>query len=217
MQPLRFLLQQFLLPLSRGIDLCTEITGKFVGWLILATVLVSSINATVRKAFDIGSNAFLELQWYLFAAVFLMAAGYTLMRNEHVRIDVFTSRLSPQGRAWIDIIGLVFFLFPVCGLMTVLGWDQFVLAYVGNEMSSNAGGLIRWPAKLLIPVGFALLIVQGLSELIKRIAFLQGLIPDPTAKVATRTAEEELADAIRANAAAEGQAAPLQPTTSTPR
>jgi len=196
------------LRLSGLIDRFTETAGKLLTWLILLTVLVSSINATVRKAFNVGSNAFLELQWYLFSAVFLMAAGYTLLRNEHVRIDVFTSRMSPQGRMWVDIFGLLFFLMPVCGLMVVLGWDQFLLAWHGNEMSSNAGGLIRWPAKLLIPVGFAMLIVQALSELIKRIAFLRGLIPDPTAKIAKRTAEEELAEAIRASTAAAAHAPP---------
>ena len=164
-------------------------------------MLISSLNAIVRKGFDVGSNAFLEIQWYLFSAVFLLAAGYTLLRNEHVRIDVLTSRLSPRAQVWIDVIGLLTFLMPVSFLMMGLSWEQFTNAYVGGEMSSNAGGLVRWPAKLLIPLGFALLIVQGFSELIKRIAFLRGLIPDPLAKVAAKSAEEELAEAIRANAA----------------
>ena len=190
-----------LLAFSGWMDRTSERIGHTVYWLVLAAVLISSLNAIVRKGFDVGSNAFLEIQWYLFSAVFLLAAGYTLLRNEHVRIDVLTSRLSPRAQVWIDVIGLLTFLMPVSFLMMGLSWEQFTNAYVGGEMSSNAGGLVRWPAKLLIPLGFALLIVQGFSELIKRIAFLRGLIPDPLAKVAAKSAEEELAEAIRANAA----------------
>lgn len=190
----------FLLRLSRGIDKLTEWVGKSVYWLILLAVIISALNAIVRKTFNVGSNAFLEVQWYLFSAVFLLAAGYTLLRNEHVRIDVVSSRLSKNGQMWIDIIGLSFFLLPVCSLMVYLSWPQFVNAWDLQEMSSNAGGLIRWPAKLLIPLGFGLLIVQALSELIKRFAFLRGLIEDPTARKQQKTPEEELAEAIKANA-----------------
>ena len=189
-----------LLPLSRFIDALSERIGHLIYWLVLAAVVISALNAVVRKAFNVGSNSFLEIQWYLFAAIFLLCAGYTFLRNEHVRIDVLTSRLPPRGRAWVDVIGIVAFLLPMAIGLTLLGWPQFVLSYQGQEMSSNAGGLIRWPAKLLIPVGFALLAMQGVSELIKRLAFLQGLIEDPTKRKQQKTAEEELAEAIRAQA-----------------
>jgi TRAP-type mannitol/chloroaromatic compound transport system permease small subunit len=191
---------QFLLNMSGLIDRVTERAGKLLTWLVLAAVLISALNAIVRKVFSVGSNAFLEVQWYLFAAVFLMTAGYTLLRNEHVRIDVLSGRLSKRGQAWIDIIGLTAFLLPISLLMVYLSWPQFMNAYVSGEMSSNAGGLIRWPAKLLIPVGFSMLIIQAISELIKRFAFLQGLISDPTSKLQEKTPEEQLAEAIKAAA-----------------
>lgn len=191
---------QFLLNMSGLIDRVTERAGKLLTWLVLAAVLISALNAIVRKVFSVGSNAFLEVQWYLFAAVFLMTAGYTLLRNEHVRIDVLSGRLSKRGQAWIDIIGLTAFLLPISLLMVYLSWPQFMNAYVSGEMSSNAGGLIRWPAKLLIPVGFSMLIIQAVSELIKRFAFLQGLISDPTSKLQEKTPEEQLAEAIKAAA-----------------
>jgi len=142
-------------------------------------VLVSSGNAISRYLLNVSSNAFLELQWYLFAMVFLLCAGYTLLHNEHIRIDVVSSRFSARTRAKIDIFGTVFFLLPVTLYITWLSWPIFVNAWVSAEISSNAGGLIRWPARLMIPVGFFLLSLQGMSELIKRIAFLRGLIPDP--------------------------------------
>jgi len=167
------------MPLSRRIDQLTEWIGKSVQWLILATVLISAGNAIVRKAFNIGSNAFLEIQWYLFAAVFLLCAGYTLLRNEHVRIDVLTSRLSPRGQLWGDIIGIVAFLLPFSALMVALSWPQFTQAWSSNEMSSQAGGLIRWPVLAIIPLAFGLLCLQGLSELIKRFSMLAGVIPTP--------------------------------------
>jgi len=191
---------QFLLNMSGLIDRVTERAGKLLTWLVLAAVLISALNAIVRKVFSVGSNAFLEVQWYLFAAVFLMTAGYTLLRNEHVRIDVLSGRLSKKGQAWIDIIGLTAFLLPISLLMVYLSWPQFMNAYVSGEMSSNAGGLIRWPAKLLIPVGFSMLIIQAVSELIKRFAFLQGLISDPTSRLQEKTPEEQLAEAIKAAA-----------------
>lgn len=185
-----------LLGLSRLIDALSARIGKLLSWLVLAMVVISALNATVRKAFDYSSNAYLEIQWYLFAAVFLLGAGYTLLRNEHVRIDIILNRLSPRTRNWIDVIGIIFFLFPMCFIIAWLSWPLLEDAWVRNEVSSNAGGLIIWPARLLVPVGFALLILQGVSELIKRIAFLKGLIPDPMEKHAGKSAEEELADEI---------------------
>lgn len=185
-----------LLGLSRLIDALSARIGKLLSWLVLAMVVISAANATVRKAFDYSSNAYLEIQWYLFAAVFLLGAGYTLLRNEHVRIDIISNRLSPRTRNWIDVIGIVFFLFPMCGIIAWLSWPLLEDAWVRNEVSSNAGGLIIWPARLLVPVGFVLLIVQGISELIKRFAYLNGLIPDPMEKHAGKSSEEELAEEI---------------------
>jgi TRAP-type mannitol/chloroaromatic compound transport system permease small subunit len=191
---------QGLLQLSRGIDWLSERIGRTILWLVLVAVLISAANAVIRKLFDVSSNAWLEVQWYLFSAIFLLCAGYVLKRNEHVRIDVLSSRLSKRGQIWIDVIGLVLFLLPVTLLITWLSWPLFWRAYESGEMSQNAGGLIRWPVFLLLPVGFALLTLQGISELIKRIAFLMGLIEDPTRRAGEKTAEEELAEAIRAQA-----------------
>lgn len=185
-----------LLSLSRAIDRVTDRLGHGIYWLVLAAVLISAANATVRKIFNYSSNSFLEIQWYLFSAVFLFLAGYTLLHNEHVRIDIVTGRLSPRVRAWIDIFGTLFFLLPMAFTIMVLSWPIFVDAYERHEVSTNAGGLIIWPARLLVPVGFFLLIVQALSELIKRIAFLQGLIRDPSEKHVEKTPEEELAEEI---------------------
>jgi TRAP-type mannitol/chloroaromatic compound transport system permease small subunit len=186
----------FLLSVSRLIDRLSERIGQVFYWLVLATVLISAANAVVRKAFNVSSNSFLEIQWYLFSAIFLFLAGYTLMRNEHVRIDVIAHRLSKKTQTWIDIIGTVFFLFPMAFLLMWLAWPVFVEAYERHEISTNAGGLIIWPARLLVPVGFFLLIAQGISELIKRIAFLRGLIPDPTEKPQEKSLEEQLAEEI---------------------
>jgi TRAP-type mannitol/chloroaromatic compound transport system permease small subunit len=171
-----------LLALSRAIDWLNEHVGRTLKWLILIMVLVSAGNATSRFLLDRASNAWLELQWYLFSAVFLVCAGYTLLHNEHIRIDVVNSHLSRRAQMWIDIFGLVFFLFPMALIITWLSWPVFMNAYRTGEISVNAGGLIRWPARLLVPVGFFLLVLQGVSELIKRIAFLMGLIPDPAEK-----------------------------------
>ena len=187
----------FLLSLSRVIDRITERIGQGLYWLILVTVLISAANAVVRKAFNYSSNSYLEMQWYLFSTVFLCAAGYTLLRNEHVRIDVISGKLSPRARAWIDILGTLFFLLPMAVLIGWLGWPVFVDSYVRGEVSSNAGGLIIWPARLLVPVGFLLLAVQGISELIKRVAFLMGMIPDPSEKDEGPTDEELLAQELR--------------------
>lgn len=167
-----------LLQLSRLIDSISELIGKFAMWLILATTLISAGNALVRKVFDTSSNAWLEIQWYLFAAVFLLGGGYAFLRNAHVRIDFISSKFSARGRNWVDILGIVIFLLPLCYIMATLAWPTLANAYNSGEMSSNAGGLIRWPVYALIPAGFALLALQGVSELIKRIAFLTGHGPD---------------------------------------
>ena len=196
-----------LLRLSRAIDWLNEKVGRTALWLVLAAVLISAANAVVRKVFNYSSNAYLEVQWYLFAAIFLLCAGYVLKRNEHVRIDVVSGRLSRRGRIWIDVIGLLLFLLPAALLIVWLSWPLFYRAFETGEMSQNVGGLIRWPVLLLLPVGFSLLALQGISELIKRVAFLRGLIDDPTRRAAERSAEEELAEAIRAQAERELAAA----------
>ena len=185
-----------LLSLSRLIDRLNERIGHAFYWLVLVTVLISAANAVVRKAFNYSSNAFLEIQWYFFSLIFLFLAGYTLLRNEHVRIDVIAGRLSKRTQAWIDILGTLFFLLPMAVLLAWLGWPVFVEALERHEVSTNAGGLIIWPARLMVPIGFVLLALQGLSELIKRIAFLRGLIPDPSEKHVEKTLEEQLAEDI---------------------
>jgi TRAP-type mannitol/chloroaromatic compound transport system permease small subunit len=185
-----------LLGVSRLIDRMSERIGQAVYWLVLVAVLISAANAVVRKVFNFSSNSFLEIQWYLFSLIFLFCAGYTLKHNEHVRIDIITSRLSARARAGIDIFGTLFFLLPMAFLIMWLSWPVFVDAYTRHEVSTNAGGLIIWPARLMVPIGFFLLLLQGFSELIKRIAFLRGMIPDPSEKIVTKTAEEELAEEI---------------------
>ena len=179
-----------LLGLSRGIDAINEHIGRLVYWAILAAVLVSAGNATVRYTLSTSSNAWLELQWYLFSAVFLLCSGYTLLHNEHIRIDVISSRLSRRTQMWVDVFGLVCFLLPITSYITWLSWPIFMNAWVSGEISGSAGGLIRWPARLLVPAGFFLLTLQGVSELIKRIAFLRGLIPDPLEKHADPALEQ---------------------------
>ncbi len=196
---------QSLLKLSKAIDWLNAQVGKYVIWLILASTIISGVNAAVRKAFNVSSNAYLEVQWYLFAAAFLLAAGYTLLHGEHVKIDVVSSRLSKRGQIWIDVIGFSLFLTPVCLAVLWYGTPFFLQGLRSGEMSSNAGGLIRWPVYLMMPLGFALLLLQGWSELIKRVAFLKGLIADPTAKKIEKTAEEELAESIRRLAEREGK------------
>lgn len=165
-----------LLALARLIDRLNEGIGKAAAWLVLVAVLVSTLNALARYALHVGSNAFLELQWYLYAAVFLLGAAWTLRRNEHIRIDVVVGRFSPRVHAWIDILGGLFFLLPLCGLILWAGVPYALDAIRSGEVSSNAGGLILWPARLLIPVAFFLLLAQACSEIIKRFAFLGGLI-----------------------------------------
>ena len=199
-----------MLKLSRLIDALSEVVGKLTMWLVLAAVLISALNAIVRKAFNTSSNGFLEIQWYLFAAVFLLAAGYTMKRQEHVKIDIISGRFSKSTQVWIDIVGIVCFLFPFVFAVITLSVPLVVKAWNTGEMSSNAGGLIRWPVFALLPVGFALLGLQGISELIKRLAFLQGLVPDPTQKPqGSKTAEEELAEFLLAKEVAAREAAAL--------
>ncbi len=185
-----------LLKLSKAIDWLNTLIGRYVIWLILASTVISALNAAVRKIFSVSSNAFLEVQWYLFAASFLLAAAYTLLNGEHVKIDVIYGRWSKRGQIWIDVFGLVCFLLPFCAAILWFSVPFFLKGYRSNEMSSNAGGLILWPVYAMMPLGFGLLLVQGISELIKRLAFLQGLIEDPTHKKVEKTAEEELAQAI---------------------
>ena len=185
-----------LLAISRAIDAFTERVGRLVYWLVLVVVLISAANAVVRKAFDYSSNAYLEVQWYLFSVIFLFLAGYTLLHNDHVRIDIIAGRLSARAQNWIDVVGILLFLMPMSFVIMWLSWPLFVDSWVRHEVSTNAGGLIIWPARLMIPVGFALLIIQAISELIKRVAFLRGLIPDPLEKRHEKSAEEELAQEI---------------------
>jgi len=168
-----------LLAFSRGVDWLNEHIGRLMYWGVLIMVLVSAANATSRYALNMASNAWLELQWYLFAVVFLLCSGYTLLHNEHIRIDVVSSHLSRRAQIWIDIFGLVFFLLPMSLFILWLSWPIFMNAWTSGEISGSAGGLIRWPARLLVPAGFFLLSLQGISELIKRFAYLKGLIPDP--------------------------------------
>lgn len=189
-----------LLNLSRLIDRLNELVGRGVSWLVLAAVLISAVNAVVRKAFNTSSNAFLEIQWYLFAAVFLLAAGYTLLRQEHVKIDVILHRFSKRTQIKVEIFGIVAFLMPFVVITIDLVVPLVIRAFQTGEMSSNAGGLIRWPVYALVPLGFLLLGLQGISELIKRIGFLMGLCEDPSRKHQEKSAEEELAEAIRAEA-----------------
>ena len=172
---------QSLLNLSRGIDALTRWLGKRLAWLILVAVVVSALNATVRKTFDISSNSWLELQWVLFSIVFLLCSSWTLLDNEHIRIDIVNNLLPKQVRNSIDVIGHAFFLVPLCIVMIITGGPFFMRSVEINEQSGNAGGLPQWPAKSLIIIGFTMLLVQGMSELIKRIAVMRGLIPDPHA------------------------------------
>ncbi len=196
-----------LLKLSRGIDWVNDLIGKLAMWLVLATVLISAGNAIMRKAFSIGSNAYLEIQWYLFAAVFMLAAAYVFLHNGHVRIDFIASRLSKRTNAIIDALGIAVFLIPLCVILIYLSWPFFMRAYVSGEMSENAGGLIRWPVIMLIPVGFGVLLAQGISELIKRIAFLTGARDEPFSFGHEKSAEEEFVEEMAAQAEQDASAA----------
>jgi len=190
-----------LLKLSAGVDAFSNLIGKLIRWLVLASVLISAANAIIRKAFNISSNGFLEIQWYLFAGVFLLGSGFAFMRNAHVRIDFISGKLSKRANTIIDILGILVFIVPLCLLMVWLSWPLFTNALATGEMSQNAGGLIRWPAYLLMPLGFGLLFLQALSELVKRIAFLKGLRDEPMSVEAVKSDEEILAEELAAAAA----------------
>jgi TRAP-type mannitol/chloroaromatic compound transport system permease small subunit len=186
------------LALSRLIDQITPWVVKLTMWLILLTTLISAGNAIVRKIFNVSSNGLLEIQWYLFAAVFLMGAGYGFLKNSHVRIDFIATKLSARTRNWIDVVGIIAVLLPFCALSIVLSWPLFTNALVTGEMSQNAGGLIRWPVYALIPLGFSLLALQGVSELIKRIAYLTGQGPDVLSHEVNKSDEEKHLEELEA-------------------
>lgn len=202
-----------LLAFSRQVDWITEKIGKTIGWMLLAAVLISAGNALIRKTFDISSNAFLEAQWYLFGAVFMLGAGYVFLHDQHVRIDVVSSKISRRKQIWIDAIGIAFFLLPLCIFVVWTSLPSLQTAIMTKEVSANPGGLLRWPVYALVPVGFALLALQSVSELIKRVGFLTGHAPDPHAKP-EKTDEEILLEELRieeearaAKEAAQGTAA----------
>ncbi|HEX4858563.1 MAG TPA: TRAP transporter small permease subunit [Usitatibacteraceae bacterium] len=190
-----------MLKIAAAIDAFNAWIGRTLYWLVLAMVLISAGNAVVRKAFNVSSNAFLEIQWYLFAAVFMLGAGFAFLKNAHVRIDFVSSRLTERARAWIDIVGIVVFLAPFCWLMIDLGWPLFAQAWSSGEMSQNAGGLIRWPVYAMIPAGFALLLAQAASELIKRIAYLRGHFDNMLGYAPEESEEEKLARELKEAAA----------------
>ena len=169
-----------LLAFSRLIDALNERVGRFLFWLVLIMTLIRAGNAVARYGFNLSSNAWLEIQWYLFSIVFLGAAGYTLKHNAHVRIDLVSGRLSRRARAWIDIFGTLFMMLPVCLVILYFGWNAAIESYRVGEISGDAGGLVRWPIKFVVPAAFLLLILQGLSELVKRLAYLKGLLPEET-------------------------------------
>jgi TRAP-type mannitol/chloroaromatic compound transport system permease small subunit len=194
---------QALLASCRVVDRLTERIGRAVGWLLLAAVVISAGNAVIRKAFSMSSNAFLEAQWYLFAAVFLLGAGYVFLHDRHVRIDVIAGRLSRRVQVTIDVVGILLFLLPLCAFIVWTALPSVMVAYTSGEVSANPGGLIRWPLYVLVPIGFVLLALQALSELVKRIAFLTGAGPDPHAKP-EQTDEERLLEELRREQAQRG-------------
>lgn len=191
---------QFLISLSRKIDTINEKIGKAISWALLLAVLICTLNSVARYALNSSSNAWMEIQWYLYGAVFLLVAPYTLQQNGHVRIDVVAGRFSKRTQVWIDLFGFVFFLLPMAGLILYLGAPYALRSYVRQEMSGNAGGLIEWPAKILIPFGFALLLLQGISEIIKRVAYLRGHIDASSFDKHAKTAAEEVEELRLANA-----------------
>ncbi|MBI5722314.1 MAG: TRAP transporter small permease subunit [Burkholderiales bacterium] len=192
---------QALLKLSGLIDRANLWLGKFIMWLVLAAVIISAGNAILRKAFNIGSNAWLEIQWYLFAGVFMLGVGYVMLKNAHVRIDFISSKLSRRTNAIIDSAGIVVFTIPLALIMLWLGWPLFERAWITGEMSENAGGLIRWPVLALLPAGFIILAAQALSELIKRLAFLSGHRDEPFSEVEVKSEEERIAEDLAKEAA----------------
>jgi TRAP-type mannitol/chloroaromatic compound transport system permease small subunit len=170
-----------LLAVSRAIDAMNTFFGKAVSWLLLAAVLISAINAVTRKLFNLSSNAWLEAQWYLFSAAFLLAAAWTLLSSEHVKVDLVYGQLPRRAQLWIEVFGTIFFLMPFCLITIYLSWPIVIAKYVSGEVSNNTGGLVLWPVWAMIPIGFGLLALQGLSELIKRLAILSGALPDAVA------------------------------------
>jgi TRAP-type mannitol/chloroaromatic compound transport system permease small subunit len=197
---------QGLLKMSGLIDGMNERIGRATIWLILIVVIISAGNAMSRFALNISSNAMLEVQWYMFSAIFMFCSGYVLNKNEHIRIDVVTGRFSARTQNWIDVFGILVFLLPMAVLLAYLSWPVFTNAWTSGEVSQNPGGLVRWPVRLLMPVGFALLILQGVSELIKRVAFLTGTGPNSLDKEAGPSAEEQLAEEIKQRTLAEAAA-----------
>ena len=187
---------QGLLALSRGIDRINEVIGKSVAWLILVAIIVSAANAIIRKTFNISSNAWLELQWYLFGAAFMLASAYTLKQNEHIRIDIVYGAFSRRTQHWIDLLGHILFLMPIVLLMVYLLVPYTLMAIRSGEMSSNAGGLIIWPARAILLLGFILLGFQGVSEIIKKIAVMRGDIPDPTPFISAHEAAAKEGEAL---------------------
>lgn len=185
-----------LLPVARGIDRLNEFIGKWVSWLILAAILVSAVNAVIRKMFNMSSNAWLELQWYLFGAAFLLAAAYTLKQNEHIRIDIIYGALSRRAQHWIDLLGHIFFLMPFVLLMVFYLVPYVSLSVRSGELSTNAGGLIIWPAKALLLAGFFLLALQGVSEIIKKVAIMRGRMDDPNPFISAHEQAELEAKAL---------------------
>lgn len=199
-----------LLKIADGIDWVVDWIGRLTTWLVLAAVLISAGNAIIRKVFNVSSNAYLEVQWYLFAAVFMLGAAWVFLHNGHVRIDFIAARLSKRTNAIIDAIGIVAVVIPLCLILIDLSWPYFMRTYLSGEMSENAGGLIRWPVVLLIPVGFGILMVQALSELIKRVAFITGARSEPFRFGHGKTAEEELVEELGNARAIDGAVSPLQ-------
>lgn len=191
------------------VDRFSERIGRLMVWLVLGSVVISAGNAMIRKAFSMSSNAALEIQWYLFSAVFMLGAAYVFLRDEHVRIDALSHRWSRRTQVWIDVVGIVVCVLPLCAWIVSMSWPVFYNAFVSGEISSNAGGLIRWPVYALMPAAFALLALQSLSELVKRVAFLRGVGPDPAATMKKISDEEKLIEDLRRQAmkdsAANGQ------------
>ena len=210
---------RLLLAISRAIDAVNGLIGRNVSWLVLVVVLVSTGNALSRKFLHSSSNAWLELQWYLFGAMFLLASGYALTKNDHVRVDILAQKLSKRTQILIEIFGLLFFLMPATVLIMWLAWPMFWESWVTDETSSNSGGLVRWPVKLLIPLGFSLLIAAGISQLIKCVGFLKGVCPDPTRRGEGKTAEEEFAEELAqlAEARVGGPPAAALPAADSPK
>lgn len=200
-----------LLTISRWIDALNTLVGRAITWLVLIVSLVSAGNAVMRKVFNLSSNAWLELQWYLFGAIFLLAAGYTFLRNEHVRVDVLSQKLPKRVQVWIEIFGVVFFLFPAAALILWLSIPFFWGSFITHELSSNTEGLIRWPAKLLLPVGFTLLILAGISHLIKCVGYLRGICDNPMDVSSGKTDEEALVEDILAQQQQDDSVSPAEP------